>query len=162
MELTFDIRGNVTPAHKVNLNIDDVKQIFVNSFEPDSTRYPIFKRYEQFLADFANLVTPTFTQWINGSFISTSVNPNDIDFVTLIDAEIYQLHQALIEQWFRLQGARNLYGVDAYTIRHYPEHHERRWQTEMDLAYWNNWFSRTRANRAGHKFNKGFVELNFP
>lgn len=29
------------------------------------------------------------------------------------------------------------------------------------MAYWYNWFSKTKANRAGKKFAKGFVEINF-
>ena len=67
----------------------------------------------------------------------------------------------LIEQRFRLEKAREIYGVDAYVIRVYSQTHQKHWQTEMDLAYWNNWFGKTKSNRAGKKFDKGFIELQF-
>ncbi|MFN8344535.1 MAG: hypothetical protein U0X91_06010 [Spirosomataceae bacterium] len=161
MLFSFDIRGNLLPAQKLIVPFDTFKETFVYSFDPDSTRYAIFEQYCRFLNDFSELVSHRFTHWINGSFVSNQVNPEDIDFVTLIDFETYYVHQTLIEQRFRLQGARNIYGVDAYTIRVYPETHLKYVHTSMDFAYWNNWFGKTKANRAGKKFDKGFVELNY-
>lgn len=161
MLLSFDIRGNLFPAQKLVLSFETFKETFVESFELDSTRYIIFEQYCRFLNEFSEAVTETFTHWVDGSFVSNQVNPKDIDFVILIDFDTYHTHQALIEERFRLQGARNLYGVDAYTIRVYPNTHSKYLQTSMDLAYWHNWFGTTKANRAGKKFDKGFVELNF-
>lgn len=161
MFFSFDIKGNLLPAQKIALSFDKFKNTFVDLFEPDSARYAIFENYCRFLNDFAELVTANFIHWIDGSFVSNQVNPKDIDFVMLIDFDTYHTHQALIEERSRLQGARNLYGVDAYTIRVYPEVHPNYRHTSMDFAYWNNWFGKTKANRAGKKFDKGFVELNF-
>lgn len=161
MLFSFDIRGNLLPAERIVLPFETFKNTFVDSFEPESMRYIIFERYCRFVNDFTESVSNKFTHWINGSFVSNQVNPKDIDFVTLIDFDAYDEHQTLIEQRFRLQGAREVYGVDAYTIRVYPELHSKYLHTSMDFAYWNNWFGKTKANRAGKKFDKGFVELNF-
>ena len=84
MELTFDIRGNLMPYEKVRLTLSEFEELFVHSFDKQSTRYEIFENYSKFISDFKKEITPHFIQWVNGSFVSNKKNPNDIDFVTLI------------------------------------------------------------------------------
>jgi hypothetical protein len=162
-EVGFDMRGNLKPDEKIRLTFDEFLQMFVNPFRhSDSSRMKIFSDYQNFLNDFKALVSEGFVQWVNGSFVSTKQNPNDIDFVTLIDFRVYEEKEQLIEKQFRQQGAKDHYGkVDAYVVKHYPEGHEKHWVTTFDLAYWLDSFGRTTKNRAGQRHPKGFVELNF-
>jgi len=80
MLFSFDIRGNLLPTQRVHLSFETFKATFVDSFELESTRHQIFENYCRFLDDFSTSITPKFTHWINGSFVSNRVNPNDIDF----------------------------------------------------------------------------------
>jgi len=162
MELNFDIRGNLKPYEKVELKLEDLVEIFVNNFEESATRNEIYQNYTKYLKDFEQEITPNFIQWIDGSFISNKTNPRDIDFVTLIDFDIYQKNEQIIDSKFRRYGAKANYSrIDAYTIKNYPKNHERRNITEFDLVYWSNWFTETKKNRAKKKFKKGFIELKF-
>ena len=87
--------------------------------------------------------------------------PNDIDFVTFINYELFEAKEKLIHENFRLEGAKIKYGVDAYTVRQYPEEHAKHMLYRSDWVYWYHWFSQTKKNRAKKKYSKGFVEIKF-
>lgn len=162
IELSFDIRGNLKPYQKIEIDIEAFKTYFLYSFENSFTRQVIMENYEQYLSDFQREVTPDFVQWIDGSFVSNKNNPKDIDFVNLIDFDIYDEKEEIIASKFRLHNAKNVYKrVDAYAVKIYPEGHERAKITEYDLVYWRNWFTETKNNRMKKKFPKGFIELKF-
>lgn len=161
MDVSFDIRGNLKPYEKIELTLAEFKEIFVDSFEEDSSRHQIFEQYQKFLKDFSEQVTDDFEQWINGSFVSSKRNPKDIDFVTIIDYSIFEQKEALIEQQFRLVGAQKMYQLDAYTVRRYPVEHKHYSIYKGELAYWEHWFGQTKKNRAKIKFNKGFIRILF-
>ena len=67
---------------------------------------------------FSRRITPQFEQWINGSFVTTKENPNDIDFVTFIDSTIFKQNEAKLEEFwsFALEDE----GLDAYIVKIYP------------------------------------------
>jgi|CXWL01.1.fsa_nt_gi hypothetical protein len=163
IELGFDLRGNLKPDIKVELTFEEFQVAFLTPFKHvETSRRRIFEDYLNFLEDFKTLVTADFSQWVNGSFISKKQNPNDIDFVTLIDFNVYEAKEELIESQFRRQGAKLIYPtVDAYVVKYFPELHERHWVTDFDLVYWLDSFGKTQKNRAGQRFPKGFVEINF-
>ncbi len=161
MSLTFDERGYLKPYEMQNLTLEDFNTIFVESFSITSTRHDIFQRYLQFLQDFSDQVTDSFEQWINGSFVSRKENPNDLDFVTIVEHTIFAEKEKLIEDRFRLLGARELYQLDAYTMRKYPEGHQNVAIFKGELAYWTHWFGHTPKNRAKVKFKKGFISIHF-
>ena len=97
-----------------------------------------------------------------GSYVTTKAKPRDIDFVMLIEHETFDRHEQLIESRFRRHKAKQEYGkIDAYTVKMYPEGHERYFVTEYDLVYWRGLFTETKRNRAKKKFPKGFIEIKF-
>jgi len=160
--LSFDIRAYLKPYQKTELVFDEFKKYFFDSFENSTTRPDIFGNYIKYLNDFRKEVTPNFIQWVDGSFVSNKVDPNDIDFVNLIDFDIYEKNEQIIETKFRKYGARNHYQrIDAYAVKVYPKGHQREKITEYDLVYWRNWFLETKNNRMKKKFPKGFIELKF-
>ena len=107
-------------------------------------------------------MTSDFIQWVDGSFVSNKENPNDIDFVNLIDFDIYKKNEQIIESKFRKYGAKNHYKrIDAYAVKVYPEGHSKETITNFDLVYWQNWFTKTKKNRMKRNFPKGFIELRF-
>lgn len=161
MSVTFDERGYLMPYGIRSMSLDEFKDFFVESFSPTSTRPVIFQRYLQFLKDFSEQVTDSFEQWVNGSFVTLKDNPNDIDFVTIIEHSIFEKKEQLIEERFRLNGAQKYYNLDAYTMRNYPDQHPQNAIFKGELAYWTYWFGQTKKNRAKIKFKKGFVSIHF-
>lgn len=161
MELKFDIRGNLTPYEKVDLNLDDFQGNYVDAFDSISSRKNIFENYTQYIQDFKNEITPNFKQWVNGSFVTNRSNPKDIDIVNLIDFEIVEEKYDLIKSKFINREALKNYKIDAYLIRIYPKDHKEHFKTVSDLLYWEHWFGHTKKNRAKKRFQKGFIELSF-
>jgi len=162
MELGFDIRGNLKPYKKIEIEFEEFINYFFDSFENSINRQKIFETYSQYLNDFHKEVTHDFVQWIDGSFVSNKENPRDIDFVNLIDFDIYEKNEQIIEAKFRKYGAKSNYQrIDAYAVKVYPKGHAREKITEFDLAYWRNWFTETKMNRIKKKFPKGFIEIKF-
>lgn len=161
MEFKFSERGYLMPPGKIETSFEAFQKAFVSCFPLESSRHGLFVGYLHFLKDFKEQVTLNFTQWIGGSFVTQKESPSDIDFVTLIDFEIYQEKENLIDTSFRAKAAAEKYGVDAFTLRKYPENHPKFALTNGDLAYWHDLWLHTRKDRWGQKHRKGFLELKF-
>ena len=123
MKLNFDQRGNLQPYEKITLTLDEFKDFFVGKFSQNSSRKHIVDNYLRFIDDFSTQVATKFVQWIDGSFVTAEEHPRDIDFVTFISHEIFEAKEKVIHDNFRLVEGRKVYGVDAYTVRQYPEDH---------------------------------------
>ena len=113
--------------------------------------------------DLHELLKSPIIQWIDGSFVNNrTVNPNDVDFVTWIDYEVYLSNEAAIDSKFSKDSVNNFYEkLDAYTYKSYPKIHKSYDTYAADAAYWREWFSSTRVNRAKQRFKKGFIQLKF-
>jgi len=161
MKLTFDSRGNLFPYEITEISFEEFKASFVNSFSPDSKRYQLFEKYMTYMDDLSKLTTKNFYQWIDGSFISTKVNPRDLDIVTVLSFEDYEKNKTDLSQKFISHNARKNYKVDAYIVGKYPENHEKYIFTQSDLLYWMNLFEKTKVNKRKQQFRKGFIQINF-
>ncbi len=109
--------------------------------------------------DLAKLTTKNFYQWIDGSFISTKINPKDIDIVTILNFEDYEKNKADLSQKFISHNARKQYEVDANIVSEYPENHKKHFFTQSDLLYWMNLFEKTKVNRRKQQFKKDLFKL---
>jgi hypothetical protein len=161
MEPSFDIRGNLKPYERIKLNIQDFKSTFIDSFEEDSTRYGLFEKYLSYTENFREKVTSNLTQWINGSFVTNKKNPNDIDFVNLVDFSTVEEKDDVIRKEFIRNDALKKYGLDAYLLTVYPEDHKFGIYTKSDILHWNDWFTKSRKDKRGKRYPKGYVELEF-
>lgn len=161
MELKFDIRGHLIPYEKNQITFEEFKTNFVESFDEDSSRHEIFKNYIKYLEEFKSEITPNFKQWINGSFVTNKKNPNDIDFVSLIDHKVAKEKYDILSKNFINRRALKEYNLDAYIVRVFPQDHVEYSKTHSDLLYWEHWFTHSKKNRMKKRFSKGFVELLF-
>ncbi len=160
--LEFDKKGYLKPYRIIETDLQTFQQFFVENFELSETRLAIFSNFFDFIQDFKKLICPNFTTWLNGSFVSNKLNPNDLDMVVFIDYNIYESKIDLIENNFsNLRTTKKYTFLDVYTIRVYPETHFFYFFYQMDKVYWNDWFSKTRLNDQRKQNNKGFIQLNF-
>jgi len=161
MKPSFDIRGNLKPYERIKLDVQDFKSTFLDSFDEDSTRHDLYDRHLDYIENFRDKVTGNFTQWINGSFVTNKKNPNDIDFVSLVDFSVAIEREDIIRREFIRNDALKRYGLDAYLLIVYPEDHKLRNHTKLDILYWNDWFTKSRKDKRGKRYPKGYVELEF-
>ena len=134
MKPEFDILGNLTPYDLVDFSFEDFQYYFVNTFPKTSSRYIVFEKYKRYIDDFQKQVTTDFVQWIGGSFVTEKENPNDIDFITIVNYRTVIAKNSVIQNQFEGEKGYKNYGVDAYFIRTYPYGHDKFWIYEKDIV----------------------------
>ena len=112
------MRGHLQPANIVEMTINEFEEVFVTSFEASRTRFIIFEEYKRYIQDLREVLKSPFMQWIDGSFINNrTLEPNDIDFVTIIDYDIYLTYEQEIDKRFNKFSAPLFYEkLDAYSF----------------------------------------------
>lgn len=157
--IEFDKNGNIYPYEVKSIDFEPFKHYFVHNFPLNSTRYSIIDQFQNYIIEYQKQVQKNLWLWIDGSFVTQKENPNDIDFVNLIGDDIYTEKLEVITEKFSSKNAEKYFGVDAYTLRVFPENHPKSLLTQQDMLYWYHWFTKTRMNRAKKRFSKGFIEF---
>lgn len=155
--IRFDKYGNPSPIGIINISMNDFEEIFVHDFRDSQTRTKIFSGYENFIYDFQIKLTEKFSHWINGSYTTNKKDPNDIDIVTIVNAnENFSTTGELFKTFLTIGGSKEKYLVDAYFIPVYSEEDPRYIITKQYFDYWSNFFGHDRRNRP-----KGLIQINF-
>lgn len=153
--MTFDDNGNLYPYEIIETDIQTFETIFINKFDESKTRKKIFENYLRYTYAIKTLISEPFYQWIDGSFVSKKLNPNDIDVLTFVPFEAYQVQKQHFEMLRRWRFNKN-FGVDGYFIQILPTTHEDFKFFDYDRKDWLNTFS------TGKRFeNKGLLQINF-
>ncbi|WP_194976818.1 hypothetical protein [Aquiflexum lacus] len=72
--------------------------------------------------------------------------------------EMYHQFVMVISSEKRIDLFEN-YGLDGYIVRAYPVGHKSYSLYMGDKSYWMNHFTKTKINRRGNKYPKGFLEI---
>ena len=158
--IIFTDEGFIFPNEKINVDLATLKTVFVDNFPNSTTRKTLYDNYLRYTDDFSKQITPNFTQWINGSFVTLKENPNDIDFVTFIKRAEYQKIEADIDKYWSFSLEKQ--GLDAYIVQIYEEHTEK--YVSRTLKHTNDWsqrYSNTKPDDNLETFKKGFLEIIF-
>ncbi|MEX2437986.1 MAG: hypothetical protein WD449_01900 [Candidatus Babeliales bacterium] len=146
--IEFNRYGNPQPDGLVKFEYKDLKLTFVDGMSESETRKDIFENYERYLHDFKKVVSKEFKQWVNGSFTTIKVNPNDIDLVNIIEySEELNNRQNVILKFHSHGGSKEKYLVDGYLVQVYSDDDPRYLHTQRMLDYWLNWFGKDRDQR---------------
>jgi len=159
--MQFDPRGYLTPYERIPVQWDAFVETFVEGFPESTTRPEIWRNFLEYLEEVRRLKPKSLKVWIDGSFVTTKINPNDVDAVFFLDSETFRrtlprFNHLKDGSWHR--GKR----VDAYFVEVFPEgtpEYER--FTRSDLLTWWEIFSKSRRHRDGKQYPKGLVELQF-
>ncbi len=112
-----------------------------------------------YLEEFKTHITPQFTHWLDGSFMSKKLNPNDLDFVSFIDYRIYQQKEEAIFRIVEKYGYRKL---DNYISPTFPINHIRHAEMNHYKQYWTDLFSSSRRDpETNLQDPRGFIEIIF-
>lgn len=107
------------PPGRIRVTVDQVKVMFVDAFPDSATRptlYQAWVRHRQAV----EAVVPIVAQWVNGSYVTSKVDPGDVDVVTLIDQDLADALDpgsiAILGSLMDGSNTRNVWGVDSYVI----------------------------------------------
>jgi hypothetical protein len=159
--MEFDELGYLSPYKVIETNLETFERIFVSNFENSDTRKKLFQNYVSYINDFKNQISENFYQWIDGSFVTSKLNPNDIDIVTFLNADIYQYKTPQLAdfQGIKLKTEQK---SDCYFVKEYPaEHKNHEIITHYDSVEWFHLFSKSRVQRNGKRHSKGIIQINF-
>ncbi|MCB0643145.1 MAG: hypothetical protein KDC44_15960 [Phaeodactylibacter sp.] len=159
MEVKFDNNGYLLPYERLRIDLKTFKEQFVDQFDKGSSRHLLYRQYVEYTMLFQSKVAENFTQWINGSYVTDTENPSDIDLVNLVDYKSVQGKEELVQREFMTTGASKKFGIDAYLLILYPEGHKFNSWTKSDLFYWNDWFTKSKMNRSRKRHPKGYLEI---
>lgn len=151
----FDRYGNLAPYTLILIDdLFDFEKLFVSNFDQSTTRQPIFTGLLEYLGDMGVLLTEleykgTWKVWLNGSFTTKKLNPNDVDLLNVFDNDaLFEQYKSRFESMFA-NNAEVRYGVDAYFLLTDNS------AKSADLAnYWRQQFGTDRNGRA-----KGIISL---
>ena len=159
--MEFDELGYLSPYKVIETNLEIFENIFVSNFQNSDIRKKLFQNYLLYIHDFKNQISENFYQWIDGSFVTSKLNPNDIDIVTFLNAENYEKNSLkLIDfQGSKLKLEQKL---DCYFVKEYPFGHKNyEIITHYDSVEWFHLFSKSRVQRDGKRHSKGIIQINF-
>lgn len=154
--MIFDQYGYLMPYEVIPTDFETFERVFVKGFADSSKRQQWFKNYVEYTKELKTLIGTGFIQWVDGSFISQKFNPNDIDFLTFIDFERYELQEKGIEH-LRKQRYQRKTGIDGYFVKTYPLGHKLHQIYVIECKRWLFDFTTDSFT----KRSKGIIQLNF-
>lgn len=81
--------------------VDAFRKQFVDAFPTSQTRESIFEELTKFLSAVFTICTPD-ELWIDGSFATSKVNPNDADIVIFIG---YNEIRGVVQDWEKIRNS---------------------------------------------------------
>lgn len=145
--MEFNQKGLLEPGFH-DVTIEDIRTFFVDRFETSRTRKDVFQGYLNFIEDLkANGIEGEI--WIDGSFVTNKIDPNDIDLLCVIDNNLLNsLPKHVQPNLFRLfdnEIAHREYRCDPYMLAKLQESHPKFYESYINQrAYWRGFFTYTR------------------
>jgi len=154
--LNFDYRGYLKPNKNLASSCAELYDEFVEKFN-NTNRHQLYDNYIRYSNDLKNVCGGIkLIQWVDGSFVTKKDIPKDIDVVTFIEHDVnFDLSNFVYPESIKK------YNIDGYIVKVYPRKHPKIALYMGDWAYWMDRFDKTRRNRAGNRYPKGFLEINF-
>lgn len=162
LEDTPGIRERILPAGTYSATVEEIRETFVSAF-PASVRRPlIYQGWTQFRALVRRLV-PVQSEFIDGSFVTDRLNPDDIDlslWVRASDIDSLPPNDALALE--AVMGRRFQFLCDAYLVPICDEGHRLyphfTWIKEKTARYWAAYKDLNDEVIPG--ITKGYVEVS--
>lgn len=90
-----------------DVTVDDIQDCFVKQFGTSQRRKDIFESLVVFLENLMENYR-IYEVWVDGSFVTSKINPNDVDIVVYFECEDFV---SISREWNRLRAVTN---IDAY------------------------------------------------
>ena len=97
--------------------------------------------------------------WIDGSFVTKKVDPEDVDILLRVSSDIYDSDDKAraVVDWASSAELLESHSCDAYRWIEYSSGHPLHAESEADRRYWERWFGYGRNGKP-----KGIVVVKLP
>ena len=141
--LQFNQKGYLHPIDIFTIEYDYFKEIYVFN----DKRKNLLAEFDSFLVEIKQLLLEPFFIWVNGSFVTQKVNPNDIDCVIFLEHSIFNLYEKDLNS---IKYKYKSLKIDSYFVKLGLEF------TEYDKIEWRETFHKIRDS----KEKKGFIQID--
>lgn len=125
MNLIFNEIGNLPPGC-YEITFDDAKSFFVDAFPDSETRLNNWNSFYAYIQEIISIGLDEFKLWVDGSFVTKKLNPNDIDCVIYIkesllnslspEAQENLVKYLIPKNQIMHEFNKNLYCTDSYLL----------------------------------------------
>ncbi len=142
------------PIGRYSCSQRDVYEQFVSRFS-STRRQAIFEEWKAYNERLLlALKVPKLVQWLDGSFITSKQNPNDLDLVTFVPISHYTSGVDWLIDYYSTVSLHDK-GLDAFMCPVYPTNHDD-YSTYLGYRdYWQHLFGHSKNNTD----EKGFLEV---
>lgn len=174
MVLTFDPETGFPPPGRVRVPFDEAEALLVEepAFAESSTRRDLWEGLEKYIARFVALEEAHEEHlggrhllhylWLGGSFVSTELNPRNIDLTVCVDGAVRGALRGKdgapwLTEAFSRESIKRKFGLSPIEMLHYPvasvfqpdtlEEHERTYLQRR--GGWDDWWQRCRLTGEG-------------
>lgn len=140
------------------MSISNLRVLCVEGFASSKTRPDIMNGLERVLSKISGTALQA-EAWIDGSFLTHKIDPNDSDIVIRITGRVEAAAtQAQIDvlNWV-LSDLKADYLCDSYLFIEYEKGHKLQYRGEWDRAYWLKQYGFSRGDD-----RKGIAVINLP
>ena len=156
--IDFDKYGNLIPYDIIDADLPLFKKCFVDDMKNKTHRTQLFIDYLAYNTKLIKVIQSDYWQWVNGSFVTKALIPNDIDFVSFINYNVVEEYETQLKDYVYPLSKVN-HHVDAYVVKVYPSEHKSFMLYKSDYLYWMHQFLKTKPNKQGKQSDKGFVKI---
>jgi hypothetical protein len=98
--------------------------------------------------------------WVDGSFVTQKIDPDDVDILIHVDSAVYDANVACktAVDWASDEDRYASHSCDAYKWIEYKRGHPLFSISDGDHRYWTDWFGGHKPNRIA----KGILVVNLP
>lgn len=142
------------------MTLAEARVRFVEPFDLSATRPRLFDALVAFV-DTLRTAGVTGTLWLDGSFVTEKINPNDIDLVMFVALTHFEALPHAGRLAVQSAGEPQDGGLDNYLSVDYPAGHAKHRLSREMRAYWWRQFSRGEPGDTGKSRAKGIAVVEF-
>ncbi len=130
------------------LVLDELRELCVAGFPLSKSRPAIMEGLEKFVC-ILNDYSIEGEIWINGSFMTSKIEPNDVDIIVRMTSNFVDGltdEQYMVIEWIDSDAPYSELKCDSYSHIEYPDGHPDYWKGEYMYAYWMRQWGFDREN----------------
>ena len=155
MEIKYDSNGNLSPYGKIEVNEKEFRDCFVEDHPGSKKRTELYAKFLEYQKALLDSVKSDVEQLIDGSWVSSKPDPQDIDLVNLVKIRYFCEQDFKDKCLISKFGSKERFDVDAYLVIVLPEDDPRYKDiTKNWLDYWEKLWS---FDRNGNE--KGYIVM---
>lgn len=151
----------VLPKGIYDVELSEMHCRFVTSFADSTTRSTLFNKFSSLHIDTA-VCEIKFCQWIAGSFVTSKIDPSDVDVMTIIHRdEANALSESAVEFVNTVldghHSTEEKYGSHTFYATYFPTDDPRHETSVNRLQEWRDFWCQTRKLQDRVSFRNGAV-----